>query len=42
MAIIEKERQQAAQKFVQYWKNEAQGNERSETQTFWNSLVNRQ
>ena len=39
MAIIEKERQQAAQKFVQYWKNEAQGNERSETQTFWNSLL---
>ena len=39
MAIIEKERQQTAQKFVQYWKNEAQGNERSETQTFWNSLL---
>ena len=31
MAIIEKDQQQAAQAFVQYWQ-EARGNERSETQ----------
>ena len=38
MAIIEKDQQQAAQAFVQYWQ-EARGNERSETQNFWNSLL---
>ena len=38
MAIIEREQQQAAQAFVQYWQ-EARGNERSETQTFWNALL---
>ena len=38
MAIVAKKQQQAAQAFVQYWQ-EARGNERSETQTFWNSLL---
>ena len=38
MSIVANEQQQAAQEFVQYWQN-ARGNERSETQTFWNSLL---
>ena len=38
MSIVANEQQQAAQEFVHYWQN-ARGNERSETQTFWNSLL---
>lgn len=38
MAIVDKKQQQAAQAFVNYWQK-ARGNERSETQTFWNSLL---
>ena len=38
MAIVEKAHQKAAHAFVQYWQS-AQGNERSETQTFWNSML---
>lgn len=39
MAIAAKAQLKAAQAFVQYWQQEARGNERSETQTFWNSLL---
>ncbi len=39
LAIAAKAQFKAAQAFVQYWQQEARGNERSETQTFWNSLL---
>ena len=38
MPIVANAQQQAAQDFVQYWQN-TRGNERSETQNFWNSLL---